>query len=77
MRSLVAEASFVAYDLLQFQGEDWRKLALEAKPARMVEHGGPVAFERVGLSRPQATNIIGGRFGVSRLVVRRVLELAA
>jgi hypothetical protein len=32
--------------------------------------------ERVGLSRPQATNIIRGRFGVSRSVVRRVLELA-
>jgi hypothetical protein len=34
------------------------------------------AAERVGLSRPQATNIIRGRFGVSRSVVRRVLELA-
>ena len=34
------------------------------------------AGERVGLSRPQATNIIRGRFGVSRSVMRRVLELA-
>jgi len=32
--------------------------------------------ERVGLSRPQATNIICGRFGVSRPIARRVLELA-
>ena len=32
--------------------------------------------ERVGLSRPQVTNIIVGRFGVSRQIVRRVLELA-
>jgi hypothetical protein len=31
--------------------------------------------ERVGLSRPQVTNIIVGRFGVSRQIVRRVLEL--
>jgi hypothetical protein len=31
---------------------------------------------RVGLSRAQATNIICGRFGVGRSVVRRVLELA-
>jgi len=34
------------------------------------------AGERVGLSRPQVTNIICGRFGVSRPIVRRVLELA-
>jgi hypothetical protein len=32
--------------------------------------------ERVGLSRPQVTNVIVGRFGVSRPVARRVLELA-
>jgi hypothetical protein len=32
--------------------------------------------ERVGLSRPQVTNIICGRFGASRPIVRRVLELA-
>jgi hypothetical protein len=32
--------------------------------------------ERVGLSRPQVTNIIIGRFGVSRPIARRVLELA-
>ncbi len=32
--------------------------------------------ERVGLSRSQVTNIIVGRFGVSRPIVRRVLELA-
>jgi hypothetical protein len=32
--------------------------------------------ERVGLSRPQTTNIICGRFGASRPIVRRVLELA-
>jgi hypothetical protein len=31
---------------------------------------------RVGLSRPQVTNIIVGRFGVSRPIARRVLELA-
>ena len=31
---------------------------------------------RVGLSRPQATNIIRGRFGASRSIVRRVLEVA-
>jgi hypothetical protein len=30
---------------------------------------------RVGLSRQQATNIICGRFGVGRSVVRRVVEL--
>jgi ATP-dependent DNA ligase len=30
-----AEASFVAYDLMQFQGEDWRKLALEVRPAQL------------------------------------------
>ena len=30
----------------------------------------------VGLSRPQITNVINGRFGASRRVVRRVLELA-
>jgi DNA-binding LacI/PurR family transcriptional regulator len=30
----------------------------------------------VGLSRPQITNVINGQFGVSRRVVRRVLELA-
>ena len=35
-----------------------------------------VIAARVGLSRPQATNIIRGRFGVSRSVARRVLELA-
>jgi ATP-dependent DNA ligase len=29
-----AEASFVAYDLLQFLGEDWRKLALEVRRAQ-------------------------------------------
>ncbi len=34
------------------------------------------AGERVGLSRPQVTNIICGRFGVSRPIARRVLELA-
>ena len=34
------------------------------------------AAERVGLSRPQATNIICGRFGVSRPIARRVLEFA-
>jgi len=33
--------------------------------------------ERVGLSRPQTTNIIVGRFGVSRPVAQRVLELSA
>jgi hypothetical protein len=32
--------------------------------------------ERVGLSRPQVTNLICGRFGASRPIVRRVLELA-
>ena len=32
--------------------------------------------ERVGLSRAQTTNVICGRFGVSRPVARRVLELA-
>jgi hypothetical protein len=32
--------------------------------------------ERVGLSRPQVTNLINGQFGASRRVVRRVLELA-
>jgi hypothetical protein len=32
--------------------------------------------ERVGLSRPQTTNIICGRFGASRPIVRCVLELA-
>ncbi len=32
--------------------------------------------ERVGLSRPQVTNVIVGRFGVGRLVARRVLELS-
>ncbi len=32
--------------------------------------------ERVGLSKSQATNVICGRFGVSRPVARRVLELA-
>ena len=31
--------------------------------------------ERVGLSKPQVTNIICGRFGVSRPIARRVLEL--
>jgi bifunctional non-homologous end joining protein LigD len=30
-----AEASFVAYDLLQFQGDDWRKLALEVRRAQL------------------------------------------
>jgi bifunctional non-homologous end joining protein LigD len=30
-----AEASLVAYDLLQFQGEDWRKLALEVRRAQL------------------------------------------
>jgi len=29
----VAQASFVAFDLLQFDGEDWRKLALEIRRA--------------------------------------------
>ncbi len=32
--------------------------------------------ERVGLSRPQVTNVIVGRFGVGRPIARRVLELA-
>lgn len=32
--------------------------------------------ERIGLSRQQVTNIIQGRFGISRPVARRVLELA-
>jgi bifunctional non-homologous end joining protein LigD len=30
-----AQASLVAYDLLQFQGEDWRKLALEVRRAQL------------------------------------------
>jgi bifunctional non-homologous end joining protein LigD len=30
-----AEASFVAYDLLRFQGDDWRKLALEVRRAQL------------------------------------------
>jgi len=30
----------------------------------------------VGISRPQATNVIVGRFGVSRPIARRVLELS-
>jgi bifunctional non-homologous end joining protein LigD len=30
-----ADASFVAYDLLQFQGEDWRKLPLEVRRAQL------------------------------------------
>jgi bifunctional non-homologous end joining protein LigD len=30
-----AEASLVAYDLLQFDGEDWRKLALEIRRAQL------------------------------------------
>lgn len=34
------------------------------------------AAERIGLSRPQVTNVIVGRFGVSRPIARRVLELA-
>jgi len=33
--------------------------------------------KQVGLSRPQITNIIVGRFGVSRMVAQRVLELSA
>jgi hypothetical protein len=37
-------------------------------------HG--AAAELVGLSRPQVTNIIVGRFGASRRVVRQVLHLA-
>jgi len=32
--------------------------------------------ERVGLSRPQVSNVIQGRFGVSRPIARRVLELS-
>jgi hypothetical protein len=32
--------------------------------------------ERVGLSRPQITNIINGRFGPGRHLARRVLHLA-
>jgi hypothetical protein len=31
---------------------------------------------RVGLSRPQITNVINGQFGAGRHLVRRVLELA-
>jgi hypothetical protein len=31
---------------------------------------------RVGISRQQVTNIIHGRFGISRPVAQRVLELA-
>jgi plasmid maintenance system antidote protein VapI len=31
---------------------------------------------RVGVSRQQVTNVIAGRFGVSRPIARRVLELA-
>ena len=34
------------------------------------------AAQRVGRSRPQTTNIICERFGVSRSIARRVLELA-
>jgi ATP-dependent DNA ligase len=30
-----AEASFVAFDLLQFEGEDWRKLPLEVRRAHL------------------------------------------
>jgi bifunctional non-homologous end joining protein LigD len=30
-----AEASFVAFDLLQFEGEDWRKLPLEIRRAQL------------------------------------------
>ena len=30
-----AQASFVAYDLLQFEGEDWRRLALEVRRAQL------------------------------------------
>lgn len=34
------------------------------------------AAERVGLSRPQVTNIICGRFGVSRRTAQQVLQFA-
>ena len=47
--------------------------------ADMLEGLGPTheaIAERVSLSRPQVTNIICGRFGVSRPIARRVLELA-
>jgi bifunctional non-homologous end joining protein LigD len=30
-----AEASFVAYDLLRFQGEDWRSMPLEVRRAQL------------------------------------------
>jgi bifunctional non-homologous end joining protein LigD len=30
-----AQASFVAYDLLQFQGEDWRSMPLEVRRAQL------------------------------------------
>ena len=33
--------------------------------------------QQVGLSRPQVTNVLVGRFGVSRPVARRVLELSS
>lgn len=32
--------------------------------------------DRLGLSRPQVTNILSGQFGASREIVRRVVELA-
>jgi hypothetical protein len=54
-------------------------LAYPPSIADMLAGLGPtheVIAARVGLSRPQVTNLICGRFGASRPIVRRVLELA-
>jgi bifunctional non-homologous end joining protein LigD len=55
-----AEASLVAYDLLQFQGEDWRRMPLEVRRAQLgslvagvdgltfseaIEGDGPLVFD--------------------------------
>ena len=57
-------------------------MSAKARPARSIRSSARLfprmrrSAEAVGLSRPQITNVINGRFGASRRVVRRVLELA-
>ena len=53
-------------------------LVLAPTIAELLTHLGPThaaIAARVGLSRPQTTNVINGQFGASRRIVRRVLEL--
>jgi bifunctional non-homologous end joining protein LigD len=75
-----AQASFVAYDLLQFQGEDWRKLALEVRRAQLES----IVSEVDGLTFSEAIEGDGAlvfdhacRLGLEGIVSKRLGGLYA